>query len=310
MLQKTFSGSLGKRTKSLVDKFFTSKMPGGFNQSKAREVLQTEYGFASGRQDSILLAALQSPPAARLGSEAEAKEFWSGVVHSYITANGIQMNKASAAPGANAAAVAIDPKALESLNQRSKDFHREVYDAYARHLGENTDAMAEEVTQLKSDMQSLQNELDLWNLEHGNEYANGIKPYFDKRKARVYDSFWNWALQDLFKIYHGVRQGYLHLESDEVARRRHQLVNRSSKRLVNLLRHMVTDMKKQQNRSIATELWFENLLQDCTSATKQAPTYVAPSTTTAPFLTIEANGIEGQTVGDDGEDVRCELVTA
>ncbi|KAF2106758.1 hypothetical protein BDV96DRAFT_617156 [Lophiotrema nucula] len=290
ILQKTFSGTLGKRTKSLVDKFFTAKMPGGLNQSKAREMLQSDFGFESGRQDSIFLMALQNQPAARFGSEPEAREYWASTVQSYVAATGIQLQKATTAPGAATAAVAIDSKALDALNKRSNDFHREVYAAYARHLGENTNAAAEELAQLRTDMQSLQNELDLWNLEHGNEYANGIKPYFDRRKARVYDSFWNWALQDLFKIYHGVRQGYLRLESDEVARRRHQLVNRSSKRLTNVLVNMLDDMKRGHARSIAMELWFEDLLEDCTAAMKQAPTYVASSRITAPHTTIDANG--------------------
>ncbi|KAH7074748.1 thiolase-like protein [Paraphoma chrysanthemicola] len=291
LMQKSFAGSLGKRTKSLIDKLFSSKMPGGFNQSKARELLQSDYGFESGRQDSIMLVALQGPPAARLASEADAKDFWCKTVNEYVTAAGISLNKATVgAPGSAAVAVAVDSKALDALNQRSNDFHRDVYDAYARHLGENGNAAAVEVAQLKSDMQSMQNELDLWNLEHGNEYANGIKPYFDKRKARIYDSFWNWALQDVFKIYHGIRQGYLRLESDEVARRRHQLLNRSSKRLVNVLAHMIEDMKKQSARSIAVELWFEDLLQDCASAMQEAPTYVADSRLTAPRTTIDAKG--------------------
>jgi fatty acid synthase subunit alpha len=290
ILQKSFAGSLGKRTKSLVDKFFTAKMPGSLNQSKAREMLQSDYGFASGRQDSILLLALQCPPAARLGSDAEAKEFWSNTCNAYIAATGIQINKAQAASGAANAAVTIDPKALDALNRRSNDFHREVYEAYARHLGENANSAAEEVEQLKRDMQNMQNELDLWNLEHGSEYANGIKPYFDRRKARVYDSFWNWALQDLFKIYHGVQRGYLRLESEEVERRRHHLVNRSSKRLINVLRHMVEDMKKESARSIAVELWFEDLLEDCTTAMKEAPTYIAPNKITTPHTSIDAKG--------------------
>jgi fatty acid synthase subunit alpha len=264
-------------------------MPGGFNQSKAREMLQGD-GFGAGRQDSILLMALQTPPAARLASEGDARDFWSATTNTYVSAAGITISKAVGAVAAAAVSLAVDSKALDALNQRSNDFHREVYQAYARHLGDNNNGAAEEVAQLKSDMQSMQNELDLWNLEHGNEYANGIKPYFDKRKARVYDSFWNWALQDLFKIYHGVRQGYLRLESDEVARRRHLLLNRSSKRLMNVLVHMIDDMKKQSARSIAVELWFEDLLQDCTAAMKQAPTYIADKRMTAPRTTIDARG--------------------
>ena len=86
ILQKTFSGTLGKRTKSLVDKFFTAKMPGGLNQSKAREMLQSDFGFESGRQDSIFLMALQNQPAARFGSEPEAKKYWASTVQSYVAA--------------------------------------------------------------------------------------------------------------------------------------------------------------------------------------------------------------------------------
>jgi fatty acid synthase subunit alpha len=288
ILQKSFSGLLGKRTKGLIDKMQSTKMPGGF---KVREMLQSDYGFGSGRQDSILLMALQSPPAGRLGSETEAKNFWSSIVNLYVSAAGLELSRAAVgAPGSAAVAVAIDSKALDAMNKRSNDFHREVYEAYARHLGDNSNKAAEEVAQLKSDMQNMQNELDLWNLEHGNEYANGIKPYFDKRKARVYDSFWNWALQDLFKIYHGIRQGYLRLESNEVTQRRHYLLNRSSKRLINVLAHMVQDMKKQSARSIAVELWFEDLLLDCTAAMKQEPTYVAESKMTAPRTMIDAKG--------------------
>ncbi|KAF1998925.1 hypothetical protein P154DRAFT_468728 [Amniculicola lignicola CBS 123094] len=290
ILQKSHNGNLGKRTKSLVDKFFTAKMPGGFNQSRAREMLQADFGFASGRQNSIFLMALQDQPSARLSSDQEGKEYLTSVVRSYIAATGIQLQAAASSPSSATAAVAIDSKALDALSKRSDDFHREVYEAYAKHLGEDQSAAAEEVAQLKSDMQSLQNELDLWNLEHGNEYANGIKPYFDRRKARVYDSFWNWALQDLFKIYHDVRQGYLQLESGEVAQRRHQLVNRSSKRLINVLVHMIADMKKQHARTLAAELWFEDLLADCKSATEQAPTYVASARITAPRTTIDAKG--------------------
>jgi fatty acid synthase subunit alpha len=289
ILQKSFNGSLGKCSKSLVDRFFGAKMPGGFNQSKVREMLQAD-GFGAGRQDSILLMAIQTPPAARLGSEAEANDFWSATTNAYVSAAGITINKAAGAVAQSAVLPAVDPKALDALNKRSNDLHREIYEAYARHLGDNKNAAAEEVAQLKSDMQSMQTELDLWNLEHGNEYANGIKPSFDKRKVRVYDSFWNWALQDLFQIYHGFRRGDLRLESDEVARRRHHVLNCSSKRLMSVLVHMINDMKKESACSIAVELWFENLLEDCTVAMKKAPTYIADKIMTVPHTTIDAKG--------------------
>ena len=50
-------------------------MPGGFTITVARKYLQTRWGLPSGRQDGVLLVALSNEPAARLGSEADAKAF-------------------------------------------------------------------------------------------------------------------------------------------------------------------------------------------------------------------------------------------
>lgn len=290
MLQKTFSGQLGRRTKSLVDKFFTSKMPGGFNLTKVRDMLEQEYGFAAGRQDSILLFSLQTQPAARFDSEEEAKGYWSSIVQTYIATTGIEIRKSATMSSTAVAGARIDPKALDALNKRSNDFHRDVYQAYAKHLGENSGSGSEEVVKLRSDLHHMQAELDLWNLEHGNEYARGIKPFFDRRKARLFDSFWNWALQDLFLIYHGIRQGTLRLQDEDLARRRRALVNRSCQRLVLVLSHMLVEIKTQKPQSADMEDWFAELLVDCKAALKQPPAYIGSSKPTAPRTTIDANG--------------------
>ncbi len=38
--------------------------------------------------------------------------------------------------------------------------------------------------------------------EHGEEYGNGIKPIFDAKKERRYDSAWNWTRQDCLVLYY------------------------------------------------------------------------------------------------------------
>jgi 3-oxoacyl-ACP reductase-like protein len=38
--------------------------------------------------------------------------------------------------------------------------------------------------------------------EHGTEYGNGIKPIFDAKKERRYDSAWNWTRQDCLVLYY------------------------------------------------------------------------------------------------------------
>ncbi|OCL09019.1 hypothetical protein AOQ84DRAFT_292055 [Glonium stellatum] len=290
MLQKSFSGQLGRRTKSLVNKFFTSKMPGGFNLTKVRDMFEQEYGFAAGRQDSVLLLSLGAQPAARFESEEKAKEYWSRLAQTYIATTGIEVRKAATTSGTALAGVQIDPKALDALNKRSNGFHRDVYQAYAKHLGENSRSSSEEVTKLRSDLHHLQTELDLWNVEHGNEYARGIKPFFDRKKARLFDSFWNWALQDLFLIYHGIRQGTLRLGDEDLAQRQRALVNRSCQRLILALTHMLTQIKAQTPQLVGMKNWFAALLVECKAALKQPPLYIGSNKLTAPRTIIDTNG--------------------
>jgi fatty acid synthase subunit alpha len=72
-IQPTFGGSLGKQSTSLIARMVSSKMPGGFNITAVRKYLETRWGLGSGRQDGVLLLALTAEPAARLGSENDAK---------------------------------------------------------------------------------------------------------------------------------------------------------------------------------------------------------------------------------------------
>ena len=123
MLQKTFSGQLGRRTKSLVDKFFTSKMPGGFNLTKVRDMLEQEYGFAAGRQDSILLFSLQTQPAARFDSEEKAKGYWSSIVQTYIATTGIEIRKSATTSG-TAVDARIDDRFAIHRKQKSVSVQR------------------------------------------------------------------------------------------------------------------------------------------------------------------------------------------
>jgi fatty acid synthase subunit alpha len=291
MLQKSFFGQLGRRTKSMVDKLFTSKMPGGFTLTKVRSNLEQEYGFGVGRQDSVLLSSLQSPPAARLDSEGKAREYWSSIVQSYISTTGIQIQKASTSSGAATAVVSIDPKTLDALTKRNDDFNREIHEAYAKHVGDKSGSSSEELAKMRNDMNHLQAELDLWNVEHGNEYASGIKPLFNRRKARQYDSYWNWAVQDVFQIYHGIRQGTIRINDEDLVSRRQALINRSCSRLTFALAHMLAELKTEKSQPLKVVSWFSDLLADCQAALQKPPAFIPSATLTTPRTTIDANGV-------------------
>ncbi|KAI8318623.1 hypothetical protein GQ54DRAFT_321606, partial [Martensiomyces pterosporus] len=115
----SFSGTLGKHTSSHIARLFSAKMPGGFTQSVARNLLQTAYGLGPHRQDALLLAALTMEPASRLSSEAEAKAWVDSVAQAYAKSSGIVYTAASASGGGGSAvAVAkrIHAACKEALN--------------------------------------------------------------------------------------------------------------------------------------------------------------------------------------------------
>lgn len=102
-LQETFSGNLGKQSSSLISRLISSKMPGGFTATVARKYLQTRWGLASGRQDSVLLVALTNEPASRLGAEPDAKAFFDSVAQKYAAIAGVDLSAASAGASAGGA---------------------------------------------------------------------------------------------------------------------------------------------------------------------------------------------------------------
>jgi len=289
VLQKSFAGTLGKRTKSLLEKFFMTKMPSGYGQPKIRSILHDAYGFGPGRQCSVMLWALRVPPLTRLETEAEATSFWSNIVSAYASENHLDLGSIS--PGVGAVDVTIDLKVVDALSKRSDNFHREIHAAYGRHLSQDSNQHAAEIARLKHEARNMQDELDIWKLEHGTDYGEGVKPAFDERKVRSYDSSWNWALQDIFQIYHSIRRDALGSKSCSVVQQRHRIVNCTSERLITVLMHMTRDRDKRSKLGRETKVWLNGLLRDCQTALQRAPNYIADSQTTAPRTIIDSQGL-------------------
>lgn len=209
--QDSFSGQLGKTSTSLIGRLMSSKMPGGFSITTARKYLESRFGLGSGRQDSVLLVALTNEPAARLGSEAEAKTFLDTMAQKYASSAGISLTSASAGAGAGGAAggAVVDSAALDALTAENKKLARQQLEVLARYLQVDLNQGAKSYIKEKEASAVLQKELDLWEAEHGEFYAKGIKPTFSALKARTYDSYWNWARQDVLSMYFDIIFGKL-----------------------------------------------------------------------------------------------------
>jgi len=292
--QDTFSGALGKQTSSLIARLMSSKMPGGFSVGAARKYLQSRWGLQAGRQDAVLLHALTQEPAARLGSEADAKAFFDGVTQKYAAAEGLSLSSGAAASSGGAAGGAvIDSAALDAVTKESKDLARQQLETLARYLKLDLTKGDKGLIKEKEASKVLQSELDLWAEEHGEFYASGIKPVFSSLKARTYDSYWNWARQDALSMYFGIIFGKLTSVDRETVTQCIQLMNRANPTLIKFMQYHIdhTPTEKGETYELAKKLG-QQLIDNCVEmlAKKQNPVYKDVSYPTGPKTVVDAKG--------------------
>lgn len=271
----------------------SSKMPGGFSITIARKYLESRFGLAAGRQDSVLLVALTQEPAARLGSEADAKEFLDTCANKYASSAGISLTSAAAAGGATGGAggAVIDSAALDALSAENKKLAKQQLELLARYLQIDLNNGAKSFIKEKQATAVLQKELDLWESEHGEYYAQGIKPSFSALKARTYDSYWNWARQDVLSMYFDIIFGRLNSIDRETISQCIQIMNRSNPTLVKFMQYHIDHcpQEKGETYKLAKKLG-QQLIDNCKQILEVDPVYKDVGRITGPQTTVDAKG--------------------
>ncbi|CAN3501907.1 fatty acid synthase subunit alpha [Diutina catenulata] len=290
--QDSFSGALGKTSTSLIARLMSSKMPGGFSISVARKYLESRYGFAAGRQDAVLLLGLTNEPAARLGSEGDAKAFLDSLAQKYAAIAGISLSSASSGGAAGGAGSAVvDSAALDALQAENRTLAKQQLETLARYLQVDLNQGAKSFIKEKEASAVLQAELDLWEAEHGEFYANGIKPTFSAKKARVYDSYWNWARQDVLSMYFDIIFGKLTSVDRETIQQCIQIMNRSNPTLIKFMQYHIDHCPayKGETYQLAKSLG-QQLIDNCKQVQGESPVYKDVSRITGPKTTVDAKG--------------------
>ena len=292
-MQATFNGQLGKQSTSLVARLVSSKMPGGFNITAVRKYLETRWGLGSGRQDGALLLALTMEPASRLGSESDAKAFLDDVSNKYATNAGISLSApvAGGDAGGGSGGMMMDPAAIDALTKDQRALFKQQLELFARYLKMDLRAGDKAFVGSQESQKVLQAQLDLWNTEHGEFYANGIEPSFNQLKARVYDSAWNWARQDALSMYYDIIFGRLKAVDREIVSRCIRIMNRSNPLLLDFMQyHMDTcPTERGETYKLAKQLG-EQLIENCNDVLYEAPVYKDVSVPTGPQTTIDGRG--------------------
>lgn len=292
-MQATFNGQLGKQSSSLVARLVSSKMPGGFNITAVRKYLETRWGLGSGRQDGVLLLALTMEPASRLGSDSDAKAFLDDVSNKYAAAVGINLSAPAAGGDAGAAGggMMMDPAALDALTKDQRALFKQQLELFARYLKMDLRAGDKAFVGSQESQKVLQAQLDLWSTEHGEFYASGIEPAFSQLKARVYDSAWNWARQDVLSMYYDIIFGRLKAVDREIVSRCIRIMNRSNPLLLDFMQyHMDTcPTERGETYQLAKELG-QQLIENCKDVLGEAPVYKDVAIPTGPQTNIDAKG--------------------
>ncbi|EEA23599.1 hypothetical protein EYB25_006321 [Talaromyces marneffei] len=210
-LQQGFSGKPGKQMSTLISKFISRKMPGGFNQAMMQSHLETFWGF--GKENSVIPVcfAITMEPPSRLENADNAKQFLDDVVSRFASFAGISLSYQSSGDGSASggqSAVMVDSTALDNLRQEQRDYQMKEYKLLAKHLKLNSQG-SEELEGFISSTRNMEGKLNRWTTEFGDNFFDGIGPLFNPKKARQYDSSWNWIREETVRLLNQLALGQI-----------------------------------------------------------------------------------------------------
>lgn len=298
-LQSSFTSQLGPQSQSMINRMIASKMPGTLTVRYLRKDLECKWGLTSDRQDSVFLLAATMQPAARFASEAEAHTFFDSVASSYLESMGINPLQVPEPSGPTVRDSALlDSAVLDHLRQDQDALNRRLMNVYSTHLHTNLDTARKPDEALMERIELLQSQLGLWVEEHGKRYGDGITPIFDAKKARYYDSIWNWGMQAVLSTFYDIINGTFDLEDrGAVAKQVFRIRNQCNARLVDTMRHLKRiakgkgqDPHRHRGRYTIAARFLGDLIDTCVKDIQQSPVARGISKTTAPRTSIDTQG--------------------
>ncbi|KAJ2831723.1 fatty acid synthase alpha subunit Lsd1, partial [Coemansia furcata] len=291
-----FGGSLGKYAQMQLARLFSNKMPGGFTLSSARSTLQSAYGLGQQRQDALLLVALTMEPPSRLSDDAEAKSWLGTMAQAYAAKAGITYAAAnSGSSGSQAGTPVISSAEMEKMQQKQHEHIRQQIQVLARYAGMDLREGARLAEDEKAKATKMQTKLDSISVELGDEFVDGVQPLFDVRKARHFDSSWNWVRQEAYELIQQAIVGCAADSTDVSASvsdaRLQRLKNRSSPGLLQMLAGSLSILQATNDDSLEPAIRLVSQLHDaCTQSLAQPPVYRELSAPTGPQVDIGPDG--------------------
>ncbi|KAI7820874.1 thiolase-like protein [Kickxella alabastrina] len=262
---------LGKYTAAQVARLFSAKMPGSVSISAARRGLADTHGL-----DAALLVALTMEPA----DKDKAEEWLALVARTYADAAGIdllpatssssQSGRPALSPLLLAGGANINSAEFDHAQTKLRRMAEQQIQAYAEYLaappsanhqhqqpGLSMPTTHDVLHKLQQKNIETTQRLDGISAELGPEFIDGIRGIFSPQKARRFDSYWNWARQDVVSWFNSVRVSKLPVDwaAESTQRRILMIANRADDALIALLDGLIhhLDVATQPSAGKSTE---------------------------------------------------------
>ncbi|KAJ1987194.1 fatty acid synthase alpha subunit Lsd1 [Coemansia umbellata] len=287
--------TLGGHSLGLIARLVSNKLPGGITKAYICRYFKDAYGLGPLRQQGALLVALTMEPGMRLDSETSTKRWLDTVAHMYAKTSGITFrsqsgSEAQGKDGSSAEGsgiVAINSKEFIAAQNAQYKLTRRAMEALAEYLGASLDPS----TSIRSNPSSIcfnALDLDAWSAEFSPAFLEGIKPRFSLPMVRRFDSFWNWARQDLLELYYGMIRGKITKVDLNLIPHCLHLANRFTPSIVHMLQYLVKCSEEGDSTGHAlAKKYGSNLLgQIIAEGEATPPAYQFTQRLLAPCLTI------------------------
>lgn len=291
-LQAGSSGRLGKSTSSLVAKAISSKFPGDYSQSNVGRYLGDRWGLGAMRQEAALLMLVAKQPVSRLPTADAAEKLLGEVAAGYFAQQSLALPVATG--GGGDAAHSGDPKALQMVNEKASTLLKTISEAIQAHLaGDNPLSLAHTLNDTNYEAKTLSpaEELDMWLAEHGDDHAHGMMPKFDAEKARVYDSDWNWTIQDIVRFIILCKDAKASDAQTEMAELSMSISNRACHRSISWLQYL---KRQAEDEAGIGSKWLASILallsEQCNQAKNKDPVFTDIMSSIAPVTKIDPSG--------------------
>ncbi|KAL4786530.1 hypothetical protein BJX76DRAFT_355074 [Aspergillus varians] len=291
--QADFTGMPGKAMSLLISRLVSSKMPGGFNQSAIQEYLNSRWGLTKSHTNIPLCFATTMEPANRLGSADEARAYLDDLVNRYATFQGISLVPSSQITDGHdhLAPVVVDIAGRDELNQRHAQLHRGQFDLLARHLDLDPFASQKTITESAAHIADLKGTMDLVNAEFDEQFIQGIRPIFNIKQAREYDSWWNWSREELIRVLNEICHSPSNAYLPGMENRMHSLLNRWDPSCSDITRSHLHGLELQFDTPLnKARLILEDIVSLGTQALSIDPLFVHNIQPMGPRTTITDTG--------------------